>query len=237
MRVYGAVFARGGSKGVRGKNLRQLGGRSLLGWAITAGQDSGIVDRIFVSTDADDIIAEAQSMGAEVPFRRPAELSTDDSPEWEAWQHLAHYLIGTGADESDLLVSIPTTSPLRASSDIDKAIEKFFAGGFDLVLAVTESARSPWFNMVRRQASGGVELAVSAGTGGISRRQDAPPVFDITTVVYVTTLGFVVSQSQMFDGVIGSILVPRERAVDVDTELDLEIAECLALKRLGWKSE
>lgn len=231
--AYGAVFARGGSKGVPGKNLRHVGGASLLAHAIASGQEAELVDRLIVSTDAEDIAAEARSLGAEVPFLRPAELSQDQSPEWEAWQHFARHLLNQGASDSDLLVSIPATSPLRVADDIDHAVRMFLGGGFDLVLAITPAARSPWFNMVKRDESGRVELAVSNQTGSVSRRQDAPQLFDVTTVVYVTTLKFVTGASRMFDGTIGSITVPAERSIDVDTELDLEIADLLIRKRLG----
>jgi len=231
--VYGAIFARGGSKGVPGKNLRLVGDRSLLAYAVAAGQEAELVDTVHISTDSDDISAEAAALGAEVPFRRPLELSRDDSPEWNAWRHLARHLIAQGAAESDLLVSIPPTSPLRIPGDVDEAIRAFRNGSFDVVLAVSESTRSPWFNMVTRGASGRVELAASGHNNSIDRRQDAPPVFNITTVVYVTTLGFVCRAPRMFDGTVGSITVPPERAIDIDTELDLEIADFLARKRLG----
>ena len=237
MTVYGAIFARGGSKGVPGKNLRLVGGRSLLAHAVIAGQEAELVDSIHISTDADDISAEAAALGVQVPFRRPVELSRDDSPEWDAWEHLARHLINQGAAESDLLVSIPPTSPLRIPGDIDQAISAFRDGTFDVILAVTESTRSPWFNMVTRGAQGRVELAAAGDNSSIVRRQDAPPVFSITTVVYVTTLGFVCRASRMFDGTVGSITVPPERAIDIDTELDLEIADCLARKRLGLQGE
>ena len=237
MTVYGAVFARGGSKGVPGKNLRRVGGQSLLAHAVGAGQEAELVDTVYVSTDSDEISAQATLLGAEVPFLRPPELSRDDSPEWQAWQHLAGELIAGGASQSDLLVSIPPTSPLRIPGDIDEAIRAFRDGSFDVVLAVSESTRSPWFNMVTRGGSGRVELAASGHNNSIDRRQDAPPVFNITTVVYVTTLGFVCRAPRMFDGTVGSITVPPERAIDIDTELDLEIADFLARKRLGLQGE
>jgi len=235
--VYGAIFARGGSKGVPGKNLRLVGDRSLLAHAVGAGQKAELVDAVYVSTDSDEISAEATLLGAEVPFLRPSELSRDDSPEWQAWQHLAGELIAGGASQSDLLVSIPPTSPLRIPGDIDEAIRAFRDGSFDVVLAVSESTRSPWFNMVTRGASGRVELAALGDNNSIDRRQDAPPVFNITTVVYVTTLGFVCRAPRMFDGTVGSITVPPERAIDIDTELDLHIADFLACKRLGLQGE
>jgi len=233
MTVYGAVFARGGSKGVPGKNLRQIAGTSLLELSIAMGLVSPEIDRMVCSTDSDEIATEAMRLGAEVPFRRPETLAQDDSPEWAAWQHLARFLIHEGASESDVLVSLPATSPLRARDDIERALELFRQGTFDLVLGVTESTRSPWFNMVVREHSSEVSLVAGVEGVRIARRQDAPPVFDITTVVYVTTLGFVVKSQGLFEGKVGSVVIPIERAVDIDTEFDLEVADYLLRKRLG----
>jgi len=236
MTVYGAVFARGGSKGVPRKNLRQIAGTSLLELSVAMGLGSEGIDRMFCSTDSDEIATEAIRLGAEVPFRRPETLAQDDSPEWTAWQHLARFLIQEGASESDVLVSLPTTSPLRAYEDIENALELFRQGTFDLVLGVSESTRSPWFNMVVREQSSEVSLVAGVEGERIARRQDAPAVFDITTVVYVTTLGFVINSQGLFDGTVGSVVIPRERAIDIDTEFDLEIADYLLRKRLGLEN-
>ena len=236
MTVYGAVFARGGSKGVPGKNLRHIAGTSLLELSVAMGLASDGIDRMFCSTDSDEIATEAMRLGAEVPFRRPETLAQDDSPEWTAWQHLARFLMHEGASESDVLVSLPATSPLRACEDIEHALELFRQGTFDLVLGVSESTRSPWFNMVVREHTSEVSLVAGAEGERIARRQDAPPVFDITTVIYVTTLGFVIHSEGMFDGTVGSVVIPRERSIDIDTEFDLEIADYLLRKRLGLEN-
>ena len=233
MTVYGAVFARGGSKGVPGKNLRQIAGTSLLELSVAVGLASEGIDRMFCSTDSDEIATEAMRLGAEVPFRRPETLAQDDSPEWTAWQHLARFLTQQGASEADVLVSLPATSPLRACEDVENALELFRHGTFDLVLGISESTRSPWFNMVVREPTSEVSLLAGVEGERITRRQDAPAVFDVTTVVYVTTLGFVINSQGLFDGTVGSVVIPRERAIDIDTGFDLEIADYLLRRRLG----
>ena len=232
MTVFGAVFARGGSKGLPGKNLRHVGGISLLERAINAARDAESIQSVIVSTDDEVITKEAIRLGAEVPFRRPAEFSHDDSPEWGAWQHLAQYLLERGALGSDLFVSIPPTAPLRLPADIDSAVRELKAGCFDVVLAVSESTRSPWFNMVKRAPDGIVEVALPQVGDPVFRRQDAPSLFDITTVVYASTLGYINSADRMLEGVVGSITVPPGRAIDIDTETDLLIADCLARKSI-----
>jgi N-acylneuraminate cytidylyltransferase len=196
-----------------------------------------LIDRVVCSTDSLEIAAEAERMGVDVPFLRPSELAQDDSPEWLAWQHLADYLCERGASDSDLLVSLPTTSPLRAPADVENAIQLFRRGSFDVVLGVAESTRSPWFNMVTREESSVVSVALQTQGDLVFRRQDAPKTFDITTVVYVTTLGFVLDAESLFEGVVGSILIPRERSIDIDSELDLEIADFLMTKRGGGSHE
>ena len=236
MTVFGAVFARAGSKGVPGKNLRIVGGVSLLGRALTLGIATPGINRMLCSTDSKSIAREAEGFGAEVPFSRPVALSGDRSPEWDAWRHLADHLLSGGALESDLLVSIPATSPLRLQEDVEKALELIRVSDYDLVLAVSESSRNPRFNMVNRDVGGTVELAMKPQGKPVTRRQDAPEMFDITTVVYVTTLGFVAAAEGMFSGTVGSIVVPAERALDMDTELDLEIADFL-LKRRGDRKQ
>ena len=196
------------------------------------GAASPWIDRMLCSTDSAEIAAVAQSFGAEVPFLRPMVLSEDHSPEWGAWRHLADFLVSTGASESDVLLSLPATSPLRSQKDIDNAIEAFGTNQFDIVLGVSEATRSPWFNMVKREATSLISLVCEPEGDPIVRRQDSPAVFDITTVIYATTLRFIRSADGIFSGKVGSVLIPRERALDVDTELDLEIAE-LVLKKRG----
>ena len=232
MTVYGAVFARGGSKGVPGKSLRKIGGRSLLDISITLGNAFPGVDRMFCSTDSSEIATEAARLGAEVPFLRPAALADDDSPEWSAWQHLVSNLLEAGAAPSDVLVSLPLTSPLRAEEDVAGALSVLASGSFDIVLGVTESKKSPWFNMVSRKPSSEITLAFESQGEPVTRRQEAPLLFDLTTVVYATTLGFVSTSPNLFTGRVGSVVVPAERAVDIDTELDLQIAEYLFRQKL-----
>ena len=236
MTVFGAVFARGGSKGVPGKNLREVGGKSLLRIAVELGIASPEIERVLVSTDDLKIAAEARESKAEVPFFRPSNFSQDSSPEWLAWQHLTNYLLDLGASESDTLVSLPTTAPLRQLDDVHNAIELFRESDFDLVLGVAASQGSPWFNMVTRDPKNQVALISPSATDAPYRRQDAKPAFTITTAVYVTSLGFVRNNSAMFSGRVGSVLVPQERALDIDTELDLEVAEYLMARRLGARN-
>ena len=227
MTVFAAVFARGGSKGVKFKNLREVGGIPLVGRAVRTAALTSVIDQVLCSTDSPAIAAKATEFGAVVPFLRPKSLSGDTAPEWHAWRHLADYLVSAGADEADLLVSLPATAPLRSVEDVANAVDTFLTGNFDLVLGISPAPHNPWFNMVVRQDSGLVSLAAQNLDSRVSRRQDAPLVYNITTVVYVTTLGFIRGSENMFEGSVGSVVVPQDRALDVDSEFDLRVADLL----------
>lgn len=121
----GFVFARGGSKGYPGKNIRKLGGKPLLGRAIQIAQQSKWIDRVVVSTDSEEIAKVARHWGAEVPFLRPSELARDDSPELQAWQHALRYLKARDkAAFPDIFVSLPAIAPFRSVNDIDECVSK-----------------------------------------------------------------------------------------------------------------
>lgn len=228
-----AVFARGGSKGLPGKNLMTLGGLPLVAHSIRIGQQIQGVTGVLCSTDSPHIATVAREYGADVPFTRPAELSGDSSPEWGAWKHLAQHLIDTGASPEDILVSLPAVSPLRNLSDVTAAIEQLHSPGADIVVSYTEARRSPWFNMVMEDSDGFLKLAMNSEDGAVNRRQDSPQVFDLATVVYVTTLRFISEAGGIFSGRVAGIEIPPERAIDIDSQLDFDIAEFLYERSKG----
>lgn len=223
--IVGAIFARGGSKGVPQKNIRQLAGRPLIAYAIAAARASKMLDRLIVSTDDAEIAQIAREHGAEVPFMRPPELAQDDSPEWLAWQHAVRALADQDGRCMDVLVSIPTTSPLRAPSDIDSCVRRLVETDADIVITITPAERSPYFNMVVLEDDRA--RLVIPPTSNISRRQDAPAVFSMTTVAYAARASFVLAANSMFEGTVRAVVVPPERALDIDTEFSFQIAERL----------
>ena len=229
--VVAAIFARGGSKGVPRKNLRLLGGKPLLAHAIDAARASTLIQRVIISTEDDEIAAVGRQYGAEVPFRRPAELAGDTSPEWLAWQHALDSLgQEVGGRTPDVMVSVPTTSPLRATEDIDACIRLLLETDADAVVTVKHAERSPYFNIVAPDAAGLVKPVMALAVP-VSRRQDAPPVYDLTTVAYAVRPAFIRGAHGLFEGRLRAILVPSDRALDIDTELDLEFAEFLMQRR------
>lgn len=221
MKIFGFIFARGGSKGLPGKNIKPLGGTPLIGHAINAARESGMIDRVIVSTDDPEIAAVARECGAEVPFLRPEELARDDSPEWLAWRHAINQV-----EEFDIFVSLPCTSPLRNGEDVRQCIALYNEGNCDMVVTMREAERHPSFNMVTIDESGYASIAMPPQKA-ITRRQDAPKVYDLTTVAYVTSPAFIKEHNGTFEGRVKAVEIPAVRAVDIDTELDFAFAEFL----------
>ncbi|MGQ0741689.1 MAG: acylneuraminate cytidylyltransferase family protein [Alphaproteobacteria bacterium] len=226
MRAIGLICARGGSKGVPGKNIRPLAGKPLIAWAIEQARAVPRLERVLVSTDSEEIAAIARQWGAETPFLRPAELAQDDSPEWLVWQHALFFLKSEGGRLPDALVVVPATSPLRAPEDVERCLDEFARRQADIVITVCPAHNNPWFNMVKETASGHVELVIPP-EGEIVRRQDAPQVFNITTVAYVADPKFVFAHGGIFEGRVRAVHIPPERALDIDTMMDFRFAELL----------
>jgi CMP-N-acetylneuraminic acid synthetase len=226
MNVVALICARGGSKGLPGKNIRPLAGRPLIAWSIAQAQAVPRIGRIIVSTDCAAIAAVAREAGAEVPFMRPAHLARDDSPEWLAWRHALSYLKESGGSYPDALVAVPATAPLRACADLESCLDVYEKGDADVVLTVTEARRNPYFSMVKRESDGTVSLVIPPRSA-VFRRQDAPVVYDITPVAYVAKPEFVMTRDGIFEGRVLAVQVPAERAVDIDTMFDFTVAECL----------
>lgn len=231
MKRYGFVFARGGSKGIKGKNIKDFCGKPLLAWAIEAGFSSGMLDCVVVSTDSPEIAKVARSCGARTPFLRPEELARDTSPEFLAWRHAVSFLRESGED-FDTFVSLPATAPLRTAEDVRACINKYEEGGCDLLLTCHEASRHPMFNMYRESEKGRVCIYDKTDPPVI-RRQDAPRIFDGTTMAYISSPDFIMSHFGIWEGKVGYAEFPRERAIDIDDELDFKIAEYLMKERLG----
>jgi len=229
MRIIAFIFARGGSKGLPDKNIKMLNGKPLIAWSIEHAKSVKRVDRVIVSTDSEKIARIAREYGAEVPFMRPADLATDNSPEWLSWQHGLKYLENTDGCLPDLMLSIPTTAPLRNVNDIDKVIDEYKKSDTDIVIVVTESHRNPFFNIVKEGVDGYINL-LGSGDEVISRRQDCPKTYDITTIAYALRPSFVLNKNSIFEGRVRQVIVPKERSIDIDTLLDFEIAEYMIKK-------
>lgn len=222
--IVAFIFARGGSKGLPRKNLLNFCGKPLIAWSIEQAKSVVKIDRVIVSTDDEEIAETAKYYGAEVPFMRPAELAQDNSPEWLAWRHALEFLKESNGVCPKVMVSIPTTSPLRSPLDIENCIDLYLKENPDAVITVTAANRNPYFNMVR-QDEDGFSVLVCQNKNHVFNRQQAPEVFDITTVAYVLRPEFVLTHDTIFDGTLKQVEVPYERAVDIDNQFDFDLAE------------
>lgn len=231
MKAIAFIFARGGSKGLPGKNIRPLGGKPLIAWSIGHALAIRRIARVIVSTDSPEIAAVAREHGAEVPFIRPAELARDDSPEWLAWRHALNYLLDEDGALPDAMVSVPATAPLRLPIDIEDCLDLYEKGDADMVITVADAHRSPYFNMVKANPDGTVGLVIPPQSS-IARRQDAPVVFDMATVAYVARPEFVMTHNAVFEGRVRHVHIPAERAIDIDSLLDFKMAEFLMSLRV-----
>ena len=223
MKIYAFIFARGGSKGVPGKNIKLLADKPLLAHAVELANKIPDIDNVFVSTDDEDIAKVANQYGAEV-IHRPKALAQDDTPEWLAWQHAIKW-VNNKIGVFDVFVSLPTTSPLRNQLDIERCINALDDNS-DIVLTATETTRSPWFNMVSIDQKGNTKLLIDSSES-YSRRQDVPKAYSLTTVAYVARPEFIINFDHIFDGRVKSVMIPEERSIDIDTELDFKIANFL----------
>ena len=226
-KTFGFIFARGGSKGVPRKNLRLVGGKPLVAHAIETARAVGRIERIIVSTEDKEIAQVARDFGAEVPALRPAELASDAASEWLAWKHAVEVLAG---GPFDLCVSVPATTPLKAPADVDACIDAYLAGSCDMVITGSDPRCNPYYNMFTCDAEGYARVVIPP-EGRVTRRQDAPACYQLATVAYVTTPDFIRRAEGVLAGRTKAVVVPFERALDIDTPLDLEFVEFLWNRR------
>lgn len=226
MKIFAFIFARGGSKGLLRKNIKLLAGKPLIQYSIETAQKTKIIDKIFVSTDDDEIAKIASSLGA-IIIRRPTELSQDTSPEWLAWRHATDWAT-QNYGEYDFFISLPATSPLRSVCDVESSVGMLMNSGADVCISITAASRNPYFNMVTKNSQEHVRLMMEPDEN-LVRRQDAPEAFDITTVVYTTRPEFILNKNSIFEGDVCAIEIPKERAIDIDDIYDFKLAESIIL--------
>lgn len=221
MSVLCVIPARGGSKGVKRKNLRKIGGRTLVSRAVDSALASTSVDSVVVSTDDDEIAAEAQRCGAEV-VRRPADLGSDSASSESVLLHaLGHAREQTGR-AVDVLVFLQCTSPVIESADIDRAVAMVRDEGFDAVFSAVPSHGFIW------QRLDGSAVGVNHDSRIRERRQDRPSEFLETGAIYVMDAAGFIEAGHRFFGRIGICEVSRDHAIEIDEEADLDLARFVA---------
>lgn len=213
--VLALIPARGGSKGLPGKNILPVNGRPLLAWTIEASLASRCVDRTVLSSDDEAIMQAARTCGCEVPFRRPAALATDSATSVAVAMHALDCL-----PDHDIVVLLQPTSPLRSAADIDTVCERLLEAGVPSCVSVSQVDQSPYW-MYRLGADGALQPLLET-LEGATRRQDFPPVYALNGAVYAARTKWL-RQSLAFVGP-GTVahVMPRERSIDIDTPKDFE---------------
>ncbi len=223
--ILGVVPARGGSKGVPGKNIRPVLGKPLMAYSIECGLKCQSVDRLIVSTDSPEIAEIARRHGADVPFMRPSDLAGDLVPMLPVLQHSLQAAEEHYGKRVEALVLLDPTGPLRTVNDVEDCLSLLRRSGCDAVISGNTAHRSPYFNMVA-QRDGYVHLVIPI-SDPIGRRQDSPPVYDLNTVVWVYSRRALMDEAARIPRRSLLYLVPPERSIDIDTELDFQILEFL----------
>lgn len=222
MKTVAFIFARGGSKGLPGKNIKNFQGKPLIAHSIEFALESKTIDDVIISTDCPEIAKIAKEYGANVPFIRPDELSTDNSPEMEAWKHAVDFYRKDISD-FDRFISLPVVSPLRVQSDLDEIWTQLKTS--DFVLSVKESDANPYFNLIEQGDSG---YNLCKPIGRTYRRQDSKKVYKVIPMYYACKPSAIDQYKSLLDGKIGIVEIPRDRAADIDTPQDFAYLEYLS---------
>lgn len=231
MKRLAVICARGGSKGIRNKNLRPLAGKPLLAHTVEQALASTVFDWVAVSSDSDEILAAGTAAGADFAVRRPVELASDTAAKIPAIRHCAATVEAETGIRIDIITDLDATSPLRSLDDIRGAVAKLEASGADNLLTGMPARRSPYFNLVEEAADGHVQLSKKLATP-ITRRQDAPKCFDLNASVFVWTRAALFSGNDtVFNNHTILYEMPEERSIDIDTETDFDFVAFIMNQR------
>lgn len=228
--VLCTICARGGSKGVPGKNVRDVAGKPLVAHTVEDARAWDGYDDLVVSTDDSAIAEVAVEYGAKVPFTRPDRLATDSAPKLPVVQHALEKMENITGSTYDYVVDLDPTSPLRIPSDIEDCFQVASLPDVENAVTVTEADRNPYFNMVELDADGYASLVKDQNDGPV-RRQDASTVYDMNASVYVFERDFLATTDTVLSDRTKVSVMPPERSVDIDREIDLSIVEFLLEQR------
>lgn len=229
MKVVATICARGGSKGLPGKNVRLLCGKPLIVHTIEVARRCKLIDRVMVSTDDPKIAEIGREAGAEVPFLRPKELAQDNTPKLPVIRHAVQFLETEEGYYPDIVVDLDATSPLRTEKDIEACIRMVRDEGADNVFSVTEARRNPYYNMV--EIINGKVKPVKELDYPIIRRQDAPEVYDENASIYVWRRDVLMDNDSLYLDRTRIYVMPRW-AIDIDDETDFEFVEFILSRRI-----
>ncbi len=230
--ILGIIPARGGSKGVKNKNIRDVAGKPLIEYTIEDAINSNSLTDFLVSTDSKEIAAISRNAGAPVPFLRPAELATDTASSLGVVQHAITEYESQNQTKVDLAVLLQPTTPLRTPRDIDESIAMFDQSKEDS-LVTCYSTKDAHPNHLYEQGWSNCLRALRNQDTIPDRRQDFEPVYILNGAVYISTRELIFEAGTIHTNTPVGYQMPRERSVNIDEPFDLEIAEFLIKKQGG----
>jgi len=224
------ICARGGSKGVKNKNIKELNGKPLIAYTIEQAKASQLFEYIVISTDSDDIANVAKQYGAEVFFKRSPEMASDTAGKLDvikdAFKRSEEYY----NKKFDYLIDLDATAPLRSVEDIINSFNQFKENDNDNLITAMPSRRSPYFNLVEQDKDGKVYLSKKLDDV-VVRRQDAPKSYDMNASIYIWKRDTLLKENSIFSENTGLYVMPEERSIDIDSELDYKFVEFLMKER------
>ncbi|HHT7187663.1 TPA: cytidylyltransferase domain-containing protein [Bacillus cereus] len=222
MKILSIITARGGSKGVPGKNIRSLGGIPLIGHTIQAAKDCALVDKVIVSTDCPQIAQISEKFGAQVPFIRPEELARDETPTLPVLQHAVKYMNEEFGYNPDYVLTLQPTSPFRNSTHLTEAIN-LLKHQPESVVSVTESKHPSLLKSVQD----GMLVPYEKTDKVYNRRQDMPKVYLLNGAIFLTRIDVLMNQNIIISESAKPYYMKVAESVDIDSELDFKLAEFL----------
>jgi len=222
--ILAIVPARGGSKGVSRKNIKDLAGKPLIAWTIEEARNSRYIDRLIISSDDEEIINVARDWGCEVPFMRPAELARDDTPGIEPVLHA----IQTLCEKYDYVVLLQPTSPMRTAEDIDKCIEKCIKSEAPAVVSVCEAEQHPYWMFILDEKT--KMRPIIEPEDKVFRRQDLPCAYSLNGAVYMAETVCLLENGTFLTRDTVAYIMPAERSIDIDNENDFIYCQWLLSK-------
>ncbi|MCX6666558.1 MAG: acylneuraminate cytidylyltransferase family protein [Euryarchaeota archaeon] len=226
LNIIGVITARGGSVGVPLKNIRLLHGKPLIYYIIKAALGSKYLKRVIVSTDHDEIARISRQYGAEVPFKRPADIS-EDVPSEFVIQHAVTFIENEEKKKIDIVLTLQPTTPLVNSDDIDDLIKKLVEKNADSAVTVREVREYPWWMMKLNNKGWLTSFLGYTIAGEVTVRQNLDTLFIANGAAWATKRNVLMNDNKLIGDKCTEIVMPYGRSFDIDTEFDFTLIEAI----------
>ncbi len=224
-RILAIIPARGGSKGVHRKNIKELNNKPLISWTINAARKSKYIDKVIVSTEDEEIASTSRKYGAEVPFLRPNNLAEDDTPSIDPIMHAIQYMKNNHNYCPDYVMLLQCTSPLRSEYHIDEAIELLLSNeNADALISVTEIEHPPQWNKIINK-HGYLQDFIEYDKTKLVRRQDFEKVYRLNGAIYIAKTDILLEKKDFESSRTISYIMDRKSSMDIDTIEDFQLTE------------